>query len=837
MTGEITHLFRIILFPGQTPVYYNNDAEFSIDNKFVYISEGNNGSSNSGIYQFDATKTDSAEFKQSQFQIASEGTNWNHFFSGMQRGPDNKIYCTSTLMLDSVSVINKPHLQGYACNFQKNSLCLLPTNLTGYRFPQFLQKYKAYIHYIGMCQYDSISFYGDIWPPPDSIHWDFGDPGSGGNNFSNVPNASHIYQNPGTYTVELFVRHIDKRTDTTWQSLTIQASPHVSLGPDRTICTGDSVMLDAGYWMNSTYVWDNLATSQYGIGNGQTYTAKTFGNYRVTVTNSNGCIGQDTVLVSFTPPPVVTNNPLSKIICSGESTNITLTPSVPGTNFYWTASLTSGNITGFSADSGLVINQILTNTLATPGIVTYHITPKVGSCIGNTVDYTVSVTQGTAVTINITSSTNNVCQGTSVTFNAHTTYGGASPSFEWKVNGVPLGLNDSVFTYVPANADVVSCIVTSSNTVCVSNNPATSNSITMNILPLQTVSVSVSGLNPVCDGTSVTYTAIPTNGGLSPIFQWKVNGIVQGANLSTYTYIPLNGDIITCTLLSNASCPTNNPATSPPLTITVNPNVAVSVSIFTPSNPFCLGSSVTFTATPNNGGIPNYQWKVNGVNAGGNSSTFTYAPAGGDIVSCIMNSSLSCTTGNPATSNSITMLVNTGLPAGVTITATQNPFCPGTTVTFTATPSNGGVNPSYQWKVNGINVGTNSTIYTYNPLNNDSIRCIMTSNLACVTGNPASSNKIIMSGNLAPIVTFTSCFDTITTINAKPIKLKGGIPLGGTYSGPGVNSLTGIYTPLLAGLGTHTITYSYTNAALCMAAKSISILHPPLRKPNNGCSR
>lgn len=158
-------------------------------------------------------------------------------------------------------------------------------------------------------------------------------------------------------------------------------------------------------------------------------------------------------------------------------------------------------------------------------------------------------------------------------------------------------------------------------------------------------------------------------------------------------------------------------------------------------------------------------------------------------------------------------------------------------MTFTATPSNGGVNPSYQWKVNGINVGTNSTIYTYNPLNNDSIRCIMTSNLACVTGNPASSNKIIMSGNLAPIVTFTSCFDTITTINAKPIKLKGGIPLGGTYSGPGVNSLTGIYTPLLAGLGTHTITYSYTNAALCMAAKSISILHPPLRKPNNGCSR
>jgi uncharacterized protein (TIGR02145 family) len=100
----------------------------------------------------------------------------------------------------------------------------------------------------------------------------------------------------------------------------------------------------------------------------------------------------------------------------------------------------------------------------------------------------------------------------------------------------------------------------------------------------------------------------------------------------------------------------------------------------------------------------------------------------------------------------------------------------------------------------------------------------MQSNLACVTGNPASSAEIIMSGTLAPIVTFTSCFDTITTVNAKPIKLKGGIPLGGTYSGPGVNSLTGIFNPALAGVGTKTITYSYTNAANCTATKSISIL-------------
>jgi len=101
---------------------------------------------------------------------------------------------------------------------------------------------------------------------------------------------------------------------------------------------------------------------------------------------------------------------------------------------------------------------------------------------------------------------------------------------------------------------------------------------------------------------------------------------------------------------------------------------------------------------------------------------------------------------------------------------------------------------------------------------------VMTSNLSCVSGNPATSNKIILNGTLAPIVTFTRCFDSITRINAKPIKLKGGIPLGGTYSGPGVNSVTGVFTPSSAGIGTKIITYSYTNVALCSASKTKSII-------------
>jgi uncharacterized protein (TIGR02145 family) len=242
-------------------------------------------------------------------------------------------------------------------------------------------------------------------------------------------------------------------------------------------------------------------------------------------------------------------------------------------------------------------------------------------------------------------------------------------------------------------------------------------------------------------------------------------------------------------------------------------------------NPFCSGASVTFTATPNNGGsTPTYEWKVNGINAGTDSPTFLYNPVNNDSVWCELTSNLACVSGNPTTSNVITLTMKPILPVSVSITASQNPVCAETNVTFTAIPLNGGTSPMYQWKVNGNNAGTNSPNFSYIPQTGDSIRCLMTSNLTCVSNNPASSNKIVITASSVPVVTFTLCFDSITTVNAKPINLKGGIPFGGTYSGPGVNSITNVFTPSVAGIGTKTITYSYTNVALCSASKTKTIV-------------
>jgi uncharacterized protein (TIGR02145 family) len=84
----------------------------------------------------------------------------------------------------------------------------------------------------------------------------------------------------------------------------------------------------------------------------------------------------------------------------------------------------------------------------------------------------------------------------------------------------------------------------------------------------------VASANPVCAGTSVTFTATPVYGGTLPVYQWRVNGNSAGPNNPAFSYLPVTGDVVTCIMTSNAHCITGNPATSNPVTMTVNPLIA-----------------------------------------------------------------------------------------------------------------------------------------------------------------------------------------------------------------------------------------------------------------------
>lgn len=286
------------------------------------------------------------------------------------------------------------------------------------------------------------------------------------------------------------------------------------------------------------------------------------------------------------------------------------------------------------------------------------------------------------------------------------------------------------------------------------------------------VSIAVTGgSNPTCSAANVTFTATPTNGGSAPVYQWKVNGVNVGTNSTTYSSSTFaSGDIVSCVMTSNQSGVIGSPATSNAITITVNAPSAPAVSIAqtTGSNPTCAGASVTFTATPTNGGsAPSYAWTVNGTAAGSNSATFSSTTlTTGAVVACTMTSNSACATSTTASSNSITMTVNPSVAPSVSIalTAGTNPAASGASVTFTATPTNGGTTPSYQWKVNGTNVGTNSATYTTTTLTNGAIvTCVMTSNATCAVPASATSNGITMSITGG---TITYCSATTTAANA-----------------------------------------------------------------------
>ncbi len=99
----------------------------------------------------------------------------------------------------------------------------------------------------------------------------------------------------------------------------------------------------------------------------------------------------------------------------------------------------------------------------------------------------------------------------------------------------------------------------------------------------------------------------------------------------------------------------------------------------------------------------------------------------------------------------ITVNIVSTLTASVDIVSDMgSTICAGTSVTFTATPTNGGSNPSYKWKKNGNNVGTDSNGYTDASLaSGDIITCELTSSETCVTNSPATSNSIVFVVNIA----------------------------------------------------------------------------------------
>lgn len=169
--------------------------------------------------------------------------------------------------------------------------------------------------------------------------------------------------------------------------------------------------------------------------------------------------------------------------------------------------------------------------------------------------------------------------------------------------------------------------------------------------------------------------------------------------------------------------------------------------------------------------------------------------------------------------------ITSGTPVASISIMGANTICAGSSVTYYAGTVNAGTAPTYQWEVNGVNVGVSAPTFSSATLiNGDTVKCIMTSSIAGATNNPATSNLIIISVNPADSasITYSSSNYCQTGNNPPPIitGTAGGI-FNSTPAGLLINTSTG--TINLAASPSATYAVTYTTAGLCPASSTFNL--------------
>jgi len=464
--------------------------------------------------------------------------------------------------------------------------------------------------------------------------------------------------------------------------------------------------------------------------------------YAQALTNGTTCtsLARADIIVVIKTIPVITNNILNYLICTGDSIIINLTSILPTSIFNWTAFPGSPTLSGYSNGTGLRIGQKLVNSGSVNDTVTYSVVAVADTCTSDTVKFIVAVKPFFDVTAAPLSQT--ICSNNSITVNLSSS--NPATTFSWTATGNYPGLSG----YSNGSGNTISQILSNSG-------PA--------------------------DGT-VKYKIVPNGLGCT-------------------------GDTVVSTVLIH------------PLPIPVISGLAI----------LCVGTSgVVYSTQP---GMTNYQWTISvggTINSGqgSNSISVTWNTPDAQWVSVNYYDANGCTAAAsivyPVTVNPIP-----GMPGAIIGTAI---LCQGATgiVYSIGAVSNA---TSYTWTLvpamaGSISGNTASITISWSTAFTGTASLTVKGVNNC--GNGATSPAFSVLVNPKPMVSFIMCTDSITTPTARIIQLREGIPLGGTWSGAGVNTATGTFNPAAAGLGAHTITYSYTNIYGCVNTTSrvITVTNP-----------
>lgn len=489
-----------------------------------------------------------------------------------------------------------------------------------------------------------------------SVYWDFGD-----STFSSDNSTSHIFNNPGNYTVNLLVNSNSSCSDTIIQQVTVFQNPiagftfnDVCLGDSMGFTNTSSVSLPASV---SSYLWtfgdsaptSNLVNPNHYYANAGAY------NVALIATTADACADTVTIPVNvFDPPAGAFTFANTCLFDSAKFTNITLDPAT-GTVANWSWNFGDGsalNTTEYSPS----------HLFASPGnyeVVLISYSSNLG-CADTLKD---SITIFPMPLANFVFA--NVCSGEAMSFNDSSIVSGGSiagRSWNFGDGSAIASIQDPAHTYTNSGTYVVSLIVTSNN----SCNDTIIKSVVVHPLPV----VQFSSTN-VCDGTAVQFTNLSSIATTDTIQSWIWDfgdGSATSSQNPSHLYTNNGSYPVELLVISNFGCEDSISKIS-----IVNPNPVVS---FTANDtigcePLCISfQDLSILATGINVG---WVWNLGDGIVVNNSQTFDH---------CYTNDSV-------YSSNSLNVTITVTSDSGCVSTLSKNNYItvyPAPVAGFTAQP-------------------------------------------------------------------------------------------------------------------------------------------------------
>ena len=486
-----------------------------------------------------------------------------------------------------------------------------------------IPKPYANFYFSGNCKDQLVTFTNASYPNGGgnvvAWAWDFGDPGSGINNTSNLTDPTHIYSAPGTYNVTLVITNFNNCHDTIVKAVTVNLPPVVEFGHGPACLNTPAEFFADSLVMNVNAV----ANWFWNFGDGITSTSQNTihpftatGTYLVslTITDTAGCTNTVTHTVIINPLPVA-HFDISDHNCAGQTVAFTnLATTTFGHIVKWNWNFGDGTDTTVTFPS----NPSVLHTYATGGnyVITLSVTAS-DSCTAFETQ-TLTIFDAPIADFNYDLS----CFGTPVNFTDISQSNGGGMITGWLWNfGDPLSGSDNTSSFQnpqhqfhTSGQHIVSLMVTTTNgckgTV----------EYTLQVSPAPQVEFTS---DHRCEGSPVQFHPDLTVINSSTIVSWLWNfgdGFTSPLQESEHIYASAGTYPVTLTVIDTAGC--SNSVTHQVLII------ARPIANFDYALPNCAGTSTVFTnkSVAPYGYIVNWQW-----NFGDGSNTSVNFPANANV--------------------------------------------------------------------------------------------------------------------------------------------------------------------------------------------------------------